>query len=74
MNEDDSEFLIGLGNVLMIAELIQKAAAFMVSLSILHIDEVYAYLNSMEKKELVALVAALSLSVEVVHTPDAESK
>ena len=72
MNEDDSEFLIGLGNALMAAELIQKATAFMGVLSILPIDEVYAVLESMEKEALVALIAALSLNIEIVHTPDTE--
>lgn len=74
MNEDDTEFLIGLGNVLMTAELIQKAAVFMVGLSTMQFDEVYECLESMEKEALVALVAALSLGVEVVHIPDTESK
>lgn len=74
MNEDDSEFLIGLGNVLMTAELIKKATAFIVVLSTMPFDEVYEYLESMEKEALVALVAALSLGVEVVHIPDTGSK
>lgn len=74
MNEDDSEFLIGLGNQLMAAELIQKAAVFMVGLSTMPFNEVYECLESMEKEALVALVAALSLGVEVVRNPNAESK
>ena len=74
MNEDDSEFLIGLGNGLMTTELIKRATAFVVGLSTMPFDEVYAVLESMEKEALVALVATLSLGVEVVHTPDTESK
>ena len=74
MNEDDSEFLIGLGNTLMAAELIKKASVFMVELSTMPFDEVYERLESMEKEVLVALIAALSLGVEVVPISDTESK
>ena len=74
MNEDDSEFLIGLSNQLMTVELIKRATVFVVGLSTMPFNEVYELLESMEKKELVALVAALSLGVEVVHNPDTESK
>ena len=74
MNEDDTEFLIGLNNQLMTAELIQRATVFMVGLSTMPFDEVYECLESLERKELVALVAALSLGVEVVRNPDTESK
>ena len=73
MNEDDSEFLIGLSNVLMTAELIKKATAFIVELSTMPFDEVYECLESMEKEALVALLAALSLGVEVVPISDTES-
>lgn len=74
MNEDDTEFLIGISNQLMATELIKRATVFMVGLSTMQINEVYELLESLEKKELVALVAALSLGVEVVHNPNAESK
>ena len=74
MNDDDSEFLIGLGNTLMAAELVEKATVFMVGLSTMPFDEVYECLESMEKEALVALLAALSLGVEVVPISDTESK
>ena len=74
MNDDDSEFLIGLSNTLMTAELLEKAAVFMVGLSTMPFDEVYECLESMEKEALVALVAALSLGIEVVPITDTESK
>ena len=73
MNEDDSEFLIGLSNTLMTAELIEKATVFMVALSIMPFDEVYECLESMEKEALVALLATLSLGIEVVPITDTES-
>ena len=73
MNEDDSEFLIGLGNTLMAAELFKKATVFMVGLSTMPFDEVYECLESMEKEALVALLATLSLGVEVVPISDTES-
>ena len=73
MNEDDTEFLIGISNQLMTVELIKRATVFVVGLSTMPFNEVYELLESMEKKELVALVAALSLGVEVVHNPDTES-
>lgn len=74
MNEDDTEFLIGISNQLMATELIKRATVFMVGLSIMPFNEVYELLENLEKDELVALVAALSLGVEVVRNPDTESK
>lgn len=61
MNEDDTEFLIGISNQLMTVELIKRATVFVVGLSTMPFNEVYELLESMEKKELVALVATLSL-------------
>lgn len=66
MNEDDQEFLTGISNTLMAAEMIQRAALFLVQLSELPMPMMYAYLEKLTKENLMAIIVALAMGVETI--------
>ena len=65
MNEEYTEFLIDISNKLIVSDAIDKAIAFVVGLSTFPLNKAIDYLEKMKKEELIAVLAALSLSIEV---------
>lgn len=66
MNEDDSEFLTGISNTLMAADMIQRVALFLVQLSELPMPMMYEYLEKLTKENLMAIIVVLAMGVETI--------
>jgi len=66
MNEDDQEFLTGISNTLMAADMIQRVALFLVQLSELPMPMMYEYLEKLTKENLMAIIVVLAMGVETI--------